>query len=101
MKQEPADWARLTGLAYVNPAAGRIESDAALQKLETDHAAESAFQIAAVHSARGDADAALTWLERAVEERDAGVTQMFCEPVFRRLHGDPRWKALLKQLRMD
>jgi len=102
VKQEPADWARLTGLAYVNFAAGRkAESDDALRKLETDYPAETAFQIAAVHSARGDADAALTWLERAVAERDAGATQMFCEPVFRRLHGVPRWKALLKRLRMD
>ncbi len=95
-RQEPADWARLTALAYAHARAGRLaEGEAPLRELETRHAVESAYQIAAVYSARGDRDAALAWLDRAVETRDAGSAQMSVETVFRPLHGDPRWAALL------
>ncbi len=97
--QEPADWARLTGLAYVHFKAGRIaDSDAALQELKAKHAIDSAFQIGAIHSTRGEIDAAFEWLNRSIEERDAGSAQMMCEPTFRPLHGDPRWGDLLKKL---
>ncbi len=98
-KLEPAEWARLTSLAYVHHAAGRsAESDDALRQLEERHAVDSGFQIAAIHSARGEVDAGLAWLERALAERDSGVTMAKIEPTFRSLHGDPRWSALLKQM---
>lgn len=96
---EPAEWAQLTALAYVHHRGGRKkESDEALQKLEAAHATDSAYQIAAIHSSRGDADAAFAWLERAIAERDAGAAQMRFEPTFRSLHGDPRWGGLMKKL---
>lgn len=96
---ERAEWARLTGLAYVHLLAGRkAESDEALRQLEERHAVTSAYQIAAVHSARGDLDGAFAWLERGYQERDSGLAQAKSEPVFRRLHGDPRWGALMKRM---
>lgn len=98
-KLEPADWARLTGLAYVHHRAGRKpESDEALHELETKHAVESAYQIAAIHSARGEVEAGFAWLERAFAERDAGLPQMKCETTFRSLHNDPRWRLLLNKV---
>jgi tetratricopeptide (TPR) repeat protein len=101
-KLETSEWARLTGLAYVHYLGGRrAESDEALQKLEAMHATDSAYQIAALHSERGEPDAALAWMERAVSERDAGVAQMKCEPAFRPLRGDPRWRALLKKVGLE
>jgi serine/threonine protein kinase/tetratricopeptide (TPR) repeat protein len=52
--REPAEWARLTCLAYVHFKAGRTrESDEALRELEAKHSRDSAFQIAAIHSTRG------------------------------------------------
>ncbi len=96
---EPADWARLTGLSYIHHLAGRnAESDEALRKLEADHGTDSAYQIAAVHASRGELDESFKWLERAIAERDAGMAQMKTEPSFRPLHGDPRWRALLKKV---
>ncbi|HEY6867281.1 MAG TPA: protein kinase [Candidatus Eisenbacteria bacterium] len=95
---EPAGWARLTSLAYVHHVAGRkAESDEALAELEAEHGQVAAFQIAAVHSARGEIDAAFAWLERAVAQRDPGVSLSYGEPTFRSLHGDPRWDAFLRQ----
>jgi serine/threonine protein kinase/Tfp pilus assembly protein PilF len=96
---EPAEWARLTGLAYVHYRAGRRqEADATLAELEAKHAVDSAYQIAAIRAARGEVDQALAWLERAVAERDSGAAQMKTEPTFRSLHGDPRWRALLAKI---
>ena len=74
------------------------ESDEALRELEELHRSDSAFQIAAIRSARGEVEAGLTWLERAFEEHDAGLALVKAEPTFRGLHGDPRWIALLKKI---
>jgi serine/threonine protein kinase/tetratricopeptide (TPR) repeat protein len=96
---ETVEWARLTGLAYACSMSGRrSEADEALRELEAKYPMECAYQIAAVRAARGDADGALAWLGRAVDERDAGAAQMAGEPVFRPLHGDPRWDALLERI---
>jgi tetratricopeptide (TPR) repeat protein len=47
-KLEPAEWARLTALAFVHFRAGRqAESEQALEQLEAKHATDSAYQIAA------------------------------------------------------
>ena len=100
-KQEPAEWARLTGLAYVHQLGGRTaESEAALRELEAKHAVDSAFQIAAIHAARGDIDHAFHWLDRAVAERDSGVAQVKFEPIFRLLHDDPRWIPFLRSINL-
>jgi serine/threonine protein kinase/tetratricopeptide (TPR) repeat protein len=99
VKREPAEWARLTGLAYVHFKGGRKqEADEALAQLEAKHAADSAYQIAAIRSERGEVDLAFTWLERAIADHDAGAAQMKSEPLFRHLHGDPRWGALLAKI---
>ena len=87
------------GLSYVQFRGGRMrESDEALGELEEMHGADCSYQIAAIRSARGEADAALAWLERAFEDHDAGLSLLNSEPTFRGLHGDPRWIALLKKI---
>jgi serine/threonine-protein kinase len=96
---EPADWARLTSLAYIHFAAGRrAESDEALKQLEATHSVDSAYQIAAIRATRGEGSIALDWLDRAFAERDAGLCNLKSEPTFRSLHGDPRWSVLLKKM---
>ena len=99
---EPADWARLTSLAYIHNLAGRREaSEDALRELIAEHGADSAVQIAAVYSARGEADEAFAWLDRALEQRDGGLTHLKCEPTLFPLHDDPRWRVLLKNAGFD
>jgi serine/threonine protein kinase/tetratricopeptide (TPR) repeat protein len=98
-KAETAEWARLTALALVYFRMGRRdEADQALAELEAKHAVDAPYQISAVHAERGDVDAAFRWLERALAEKDAGVAQAKAERVYRPLHGDPRWSALMKKL---
>jgi len=100
--QESADWASLTALTYVHHLAGRTDAaDKALRELEEKFAVESAYQIAALHCARGEVDAAFAWIDRAVEQRDSGVAQIAVERIFRPLHADPRWRQVLRMLNIE
>jgi serine/threonine protein kinase/Tfp pilus assembly protein PilF len=96
---EPAEWAQLTALAYAHHLAGRrSEADQSLGELETEHAVDSAYQIAALHAFRHETDAAFLWLDRGVAQRDAGMSQACSEPGFRYLHGDPRWAEFMRKV---
>ena len=96
---EPAKWARLLSLAYVHHKAGRqAEEDEALRKLEAEHAEDSAYQLAVIYALRGDQDAAFAWLDRGLAQRDAGMSLAYSEPVFRPLHGDPRWAEFVRKV---
>ena len=90
---------RLYALAIVHHAMGRrAESDAALRVLIEKHADTTAFQVAEVHGARAEADAAFEWLERAYAQRDGGLSGIKDNSRLRSLHGDPRWGAFLKKM---
>ena len=85
--------------ADVHQLAGRkAESDEALRQLEERHAVDSPYQVAAIHAVQEDVDGTFAWLERAYQERDTGMASIGSEPLFRRLHGDPRWKPLMKKI---
>ena len=76
----------------------REKSDKALHELIERGAADAAVQIAELHAARGEADAAFEWMERAYTQRDSGLTLMKSRLRFRSLHSDPRWESLLKKV---
>jgi len=98
-KLEPAEWGRLTGFADLYWKAGRrAEADAALAELEAKHATDSAFQIAAIYAIRGDIEAAFSWIDRGIDQHDAGMNQIAAEPIFEPLHADPRWPAALRRI---
>jgi len=59
---------------------------------------EGAFQIAEVYGARGDADAAFAWLERAFEQHDPGLSVLMTAEFLGSLHGDPRWNPFLEKM---
>ncbi len=76
-KAETAEWARLTALGVAHFLAGRrTESDQALAELEAKQLIDAPYQIAAVHATRGELEAAFPWLERGIEEKDAGMAQL-------------------------
>ena len=71
--REPDEAFRLWALAIIEHAAGRrSESDTALQELIAKYQTDCAYQIAEVYGARGEADLAFDWLERAYAQRDPG-----------------------------
>jgi predicted Zn-dependent protease len=76
------------------------ESDRALAELIAKYHKGSAFQVAEVYAFRGEADAAFTWLERAYEQRDAGLSDVKGDPLLASLERDPRYAAFLKKMRL-
>ena len=97
--REPDEFWRLWAFAIIHNAAGhKTESDQGLQKLVEENADNSDYQIAEVYAMRGEIDKAFEWLERAIVNRDAGITHGKINPHFRPLHGDPRWAVILKKI---
>ncbi|HEU4333956.1 MAG TPA: hypothetical protein VFT32_05620, partial [Candidatus Eisenbacteria bacterium] len=93
---------RLHGLALGRHAEGdRARSDAALRELVAEHGKDALVQIASAYAHRGDAERAFEWLERARAARDPGLAEIRVEPLFRTLHRDPRWAALLGRMGLE
>jgi hypothetical protein len=51
-----------------------------------------------IYAGLGRADEALTWLDRACDERDVRVTQMRVDPRWDSLRTDPRFKRILQRV---
>jgi tetratricopeptide (TPR) repeat protein len=98
-EREPDQLWRLWALAIIYFRSG--DNDRAHRILDTiidEHADGDAFQIGEIFAVGGEIDKAFEWLERAIAERDPGVTHVVGSPRFRTLHADPRWPALLKTI---
>jgi TolB-like protein/DNA-binding winged helix-turn-helix (wHTH) protein/Tfp pilus assembly protein PilF len=101
MEQEPAEIWRLTGEALAYHALGRSsDSSTALAQLITDHQANMAYQIAEVYAYRHEPDKAFEWLDRAYEQRDAGLRSLKIDPHLRGLRHDPRYIELLRKMKL-
>ena len=99
LAHEPEDWGRLFATSIIHHAAGRhAESLAALNELAERRGSDAAYQVADLHALRGEADSAFEWLERAYDQRDAGIGWTLVDPFLRSLHLDPRWNAFLHKL---
>jgi TolB-like protein/DNA-binding winged helix-turn-helix (wHTH) protein/tetratricopeptide (TPR) repeat protein len=93
---------RLVGLAAAQSDAGNDSvSRSYVQTLETRYAPTGAYQAAQAHAWRRENDQAFAWLERAAQQQDAGVMYLRFDPMMRRLHGDPRYLAWLRRLKLD
>ena len=73
------------------------ESRRALDELVGRHAHNSAESIADAYAWLGDRDRAFEWLDRALADELWGVK---FDPLLRKLHGDPRWNALLRKMNL-
>jgi TolB-like protein/Tfp pilus assembly protein PilF len=101
IEKEPTDWGKLTGQVLVYHALSREQdSNAALARLISTHATDAAYQIAQGYAYRGESDKSFEWLERAYEQRDAGMTQIKTDPLFKNLRTDPRYTELLQKMRL-
>ncbi|HET9087534.1 MAG TPA: tetratricopeptide repeat protein [Acidobacteriaceae bacterium] len=96
---EPGEVWRQLGEVLVLYDLGRTaESDAALQQLIATHPAEH-YTIASAYAYRGEIDEAFTWLDRAFAQRDVGLMEIGTDPLFRKLHVDPRFAALTLRMK--
>ena len=100
--QEPEEGYRLWALALVHRGRGEsIEAELVFKRLMDEHAEVYSLQVAEVHAARGDADSAFAWLDRAYERRDHGLPHLKTNPRLRVLHGDARWTAFLSRMGLE
>ncbi|MFL6537668.1 MAG: tetratricopeptide repeat protein [Chthoniobacterales bacterium] len=98
---EPAGFWQDYALALAGQVQGDPASaDAALQKFIEKHAGAGPFQIATIYALRKDPDQMFTWLERAYEGNDAGLSQLLTGPFIRNYSGDPRFAALCQKLKL-
>jgi serine/threonine-protein kinase len=68
-----------------------------LLKSSTEHYV-SPYTIAMIYNSLGERDAALTWLERAYEQRNVRMTYLKVEPKWDNLRDDPRFQDLLRRV---
>ena len=98
-QKDAADWARLLIVSCARWSQKRVpESDAALAELIANTSETGAYQIAEVYGYRNDKDHAFEWLERARQQRDAGLPGLRADTLLPNLHGDPRWDAFLRTM---
>ena len=101
MEKEPSGWGKLTGLAMAYHTLGREQdSNAVLAELIAKHHTFSAYQVAQVYAYRGESGKSFEWLERAYQQRDAGVTEISTDPMVKNLRRDQRYTELVKRLRL-
>jgi len=82
----------------------RADADAALAEFEKTFAADWAYAIASLHALRGEPDQAFLWLDRAYEQRDAGLVgtpSANIDPDLKSIRGDPRYKAFLRKMNLS
>jgi adenylate cyclase len=95
---------RAYALARTHIVLGRKgDADKALAEVEKKYAAEMPYSIATLHALRGDRDQAFSWLNRAYQQRDLsliGHPPVTVDPDLRNLHGDPRWEAFLRKMKL-
>jgi TolB-like protein len=98
--KETVEGARLSGSAMAYFALGRkADSDAALRQTINSHASRP-FNVARIYGFRGEADEALKWLERAYAQKDSVLILVKGDPAFKKIEGDPRYKAFLKKMNL-
>jgi TolB-like protein/Flp pilus assembly protein TadD len=99
---EPAAAFRLAGMAIVGQRLGdTAAAQAALSELETGLGDRVLYQQAQVHAQRGDRDAAIARLQRALAAGDSGLVYLRNDPLLDPLRDDPRFVDLLKRIGFD
>lgn len=96
---EPDEFWQLWSLAIIYHLVDRqADAEKTLDKLTGEYAAGNAYQIAEVYSVRGERKEAFKWLNRALKERDPGITHTKVNPRLRPLHCDPQWTKMLQKI---
>ena len=87
------------GIAIAEHTLGHAsESQAALETEIAGFAGGAAYQIAEVYAWRGEKDKAFEWLERALAQRDGGLSFMQVDPLLASLRSDARYGAFLQKI---
>jgi len=89
------------GIGYVYAVSGRRAEALKILDQFKDSAKEKyvdGYSIATIYSGLCDKDEAFHWLNRGVEQRSASMVFLKCDPIFDRLHSDPRFSEVLRRI---
>lgn len=101
-EKEPHKWSKLAGIAIVQHRLGnRTSAEAAMTQLAADTDTVSHYQQGEVWAQWGDADRAMTELQRARTQRDAGLIAIQYDPMLAPLRARPDFINLLKSMGFD
>jgi len=96
---ESSETWRMISVAAAYYAVGRkADSDAALSALISKLGTEAPYNIAYIYAYRGEADKAFEWLDKAVQYKDGGLSEIIYESFFDKIRGDPRWLPFLRKI---
>ena len=56
--------------------------------------------VATIYAWRGERQKLLDWLEKAASQGNGGIACINSDPFYWKLHDDPRYKALLRRLKL-
>ncbi len=76
----------------------RAGADYRAARWHTTHG--DAWDVAIWYATARDNDAAMTWLERAFEGREPTMPYLEVQPRFKPLHGDPRFRELVRRMKL-
>jgi hypothetical protein len=97
------DHISLASLAHAKAVSGSAdEARAIVARLESpaDKSYVSGYYVAIAHAGLGNRDGAFRLLEKACADREPSLVNLAVEPRFAPLRRDPRYAALLAQLRL-
>ena len=99
MQAEPHDFYRSFGLALAYHAvSNQVAADRELADFTARYQDHSAYQVAEIHSFRGEREQAFQWLDMAWQQHDGGLAELKGDPLLSDLMDDPRWAALLTRM---
>jgi tetratricopeptide (TPR) repeat protein len=91
----------LIGIAYLKTG-NNNGSDLFLNELisrsEKSPTGSPSFSAAAIYTARGENDKAIQSLEKGYADHEVEMYWLKVEPLFKPLHGDPRFENILKKI---
>ena len=100
-KLETFDFLSISGQAMALDKLGKTaQSQSQLNSLITTIGESASYQIAQVYAQRGDADSAMTWLERGFVIRDPGLVYLKSDKTFDPVRSDPRFQSLLEKMHL-
>lgn len=65
------------------------------------HSYVSPYSIAESYMRMGEKQKAFEWLEKAYEEHDSGLVSLTVEPMFESIRSDPRFKEIVRRMKLS